>query len=56
MNISSGHSNLNNFAHHFVIHLSLQNGENMNQHNESHQKETYMVNSHFFFKIDKAKK
>ena len=40
---------LKSFAHHFVIYWLFQNGENENQHQGSHQRETIPDNFVFFF-------
>ena len=53
--ISSRHSNLN-FAHHFVIYWLFQNGANMNQHQDSYQRETIPDKVVLFSKLIRQKK
>ena len=54
VNISGRHSNLN-FAHHFVINWLLQNSENKNQHQKSHQRENIHDKFAIFAKLGRQK-
>ena len=51
MNIESKNCS-SNYAHHFVIHWLLKNGVNMNQHQDSYQRETIYDKLYFFAKLE----